>query len=882
MSLDAKDTSKLLDELSSSILRQASTSKTYNERRLQDTFRRRVKRHNYGRTNQFEVMERLDGLEEKFQILTLDNLSDALHQRRLELREYEHQWLPDILDLMLHLANDPTRNENLLRMYRIPPRLGTPPPLRWKDILADDPIDRNDRLWRVPSFRDTDDSGYDDYYDGDETSLTTSADVSPSKKRGGQPLDDPETAVQAILHSPTPLDIDSLIRDMHLLHSTNQISETVFIREVLFVLRGLPSRILRKETSSYKLTSDLVVSGISPSIVKQATMQLSRTRHQVDLVQSWIVKRQEFAYIEAMKDAVESILNSYYSKIDVMQQELLTPGRSTTASVIRTLYEVSNTSMAIATITEFLEQADQKEAISCLENLFSYAQAMQACNDLSAYRTLLAILVPSLNTYLKPCWKWLNKGELADTSNFFFIKSNTNAIRNSRLWHDRYSLIKEGPMRPPRFMSGVVSQIMSCGKTAVFIRQLSSVPHCTTKDANTDLLTQHVIQSARSDSNLSFAEAFQSACFGDVNSLLESHTRKLKSLLDARCGVHHTLDAINQIYLGNNAIMLGDVEPKIFDRIDRCIEGWNDRFEIRDMLEAAFATANSTYTLDAVSIRSTFTSSRTMQSRRRSVKILNALSLHYRLSWPLANIIDEQSLLVYRRVALTLMQIRRARYSLLHNGYLSVMSLPIESESSPRDQSFAQILAFTLLGFINNLYDCLTVSIMRPLAQHMCREMQEALTLDDMISAHKDYIHRLECACLVSTNLKMLRQTLVTILDLCIRFSDLVSNSAKSNNDGSDVEVGSFTSAFSRHRAGRGDGTESEDESDTGGVGDGYSSFIVLDEHTSVIKEMRKLKSQYHRHLKFFIAGLQGVGKAGSNVQDLNTLADRLGTSWQG
>ena len=74
-----------LNELSASILKSESKSSP-RAKKLQDNFRREVRRHTNSRTNQFEVIEHLDGLEEKFQVLSLDNLADALHVRRNELK----------------------------------------------------------------------------------------------------------------------------------------------------------------------------------------------------------------------------------------------------------------------------------------------------------------------------------------------------------------------------------------------------------------------------------------------------------------------------------------------------------------------------------------------------------------------------------------------------------------------------------------------------------------------------------------------------------------------------------------------------------------------------------------------------------------------------
>lgn len=859
-----------LDELSSSILKNGTSKQ--NEKRLQDTFRRRVKRHNNNRTNQFEVVERLNGLEEKFQILTLDNLSDALHERRLELKQFEHHWLPDILDFFLHLSGDPCRNENLLEVYRIPPRIATPPPLRWKDILADDPIDRHDRLWRIPDFRDTDDSGYDD----DESDLVSSQSSPDLKKQ--RSVSNEYVSRERVLQPMENLTAKSRLQGFLRPPSLDRVSETNFIREMLFVLRGYPTELLSNEVGKYKLKDVVRVPGISSAALRALTERVSRIRQATDLVKSWIAKTRDYAYLEAMKNAAESIMDKYNVRIDVMQQKLINADPLTTASMIRIMHEREVISADLTTIADFLEEADQADAISCLDALFSSIQVKQACGDFEACKALFALLVPSLDVYLRALWIWLESGQLDDTKSFLFIRTGPSSTHDSQLWHNRYFLVERGPSRPPSFLTDLTEAILACGKTASFIRRLSNISADFENELNVDFNATEIIRFAESNPILPFFEAFQSACSEDVNTLLAKHTQTLKALLSSRSGIHQTLDAIENIYLGRNTIVLCEVEPRIFDRIDRCLDGWNDRFQVRDMLETAFGTGSKAHTIDALTIHSTFTSSRSMQNRRGSVKILGALSFEYRLTWPLANIIDTHSMSIYRHVALVLMQIRRARYSLERIGYPTVMTMPLDDEATPEGQAFAQILAFTLLAFINTLYDCLVVSIIQPLCDTMRHEMEAALTVDDMINVHKRYITRLEYACLAAPKLKLLRQSLITILDLCIHFSDLVSNSAKTSSGDSDGEAGSFTSAFSRHRSVdvRYSGSNSESDSDGEHIAEGYSTFIVLEDDTNVVKELRKLKAQYQRQLKFFVSGLKGVGKAGHHVQDLAMLADRL------
>lgn len=863
-----------IDELSLSILHKSSSPRTkQSEKRLQDSFRRRVKRHSCPRTNQFEVIERLDGLEEKFQILTLDNLSDALHQRRVELKEFEHHWLPDVLDLFLHLSGDPARNDNLLALYRAPPRIGTPPPLRWEDILADDPIDRHDRLWRVPDFRDTDDSGYDDDWDD----LTNASSPPSHRKQNESSPGTRQRMRNSMLYLGEKTVSQSDLESLRPLDQLSQIGETIFVREMIFLLRGYPSYVLYKANGNYALRDSFSIRGVSSVALKSLSSRIFALRKRVDLIQSWSNRRGDFLYVEAMKNAVECVLKSYQDRLNELQQELIQPNRPTTVTIANILHEIEKDSAEVVVIANLLEQVDQTEAISLLEALYSSTQDKYACADIEAYNVLLRLLIPTLQAYLEPVWTWLTCGKVEQAAGFF-VKSAAGSLERNRLWRCQYSIVNEGPTRPPFFLCDAVEPILACGKTASFIYRLTGSGANSQDLLETPSHALEVFRSAALHVALPFAPAFENALIEDTNKLLEAHTKVLKSLLDSGQAIQHTFDAIEQLYLGRNMMMLDDIEPKIFDRIDRCLDGWNDRFQIRDMLEAAFEAGSAQYTIDAITIHSTFTSSRSMQSRRGSVRILSALSFEYRLIWPLANIIDEASISAYRRIFLTLIQIRRAKYSLERTGYLSVMNIPIDDNSTPNNQMFAQALAFTLLNFVNTLYDCLTTSVLQPLAREMRQQMEHALMVDEMIAVHTRYIARLQSACLVAPNLKLLRQSLTILLDLCLRFSDLVSNSKKATICDLEMEAGSFTSALSRHHTRQNADRDSEDDSsdEHDDPAAGYSSFIVLDDDTTVIKELGKLRAQYQKQVKFLIAGLRGVGKTGSHMQDLAVLADRL------
>jgi gamma-tubulin complex component 5 len=308
---------------------------------------------------------------------------------------------------------------------------------------------------------------------------------------------------------------------------------------------------------------------------------------------------------------------------------------------------------------------------------------------------------------------------------------------------------------------------------------------------------------------------------------------------------------------------------------------WNDRFLLSDLLTEAYNEIGCV-DVDATTIQTAFTSSRTMENRRRSVKILAAVSISYHLSWPLANIILPASISCYQRIALTLSQVRRAKHQLERRANYYIQHMPIMENQT--DTNLARLVHWQLLLFVDVLYAHLTTCTIQPLTSSMRERLRSASTssLDDMILIHGQYVSALEHACLSSKRIKPLRDALISILDLCIRFSDMVTSAVTNTGletttrevgDG-DFEASSFISAQSRRRRRRrrsgkntssGDfassSDEDDDDNDDDGVGEGYSTF-VFDEDTSLGKEISKLRSEIQRHGGFLVAGLRAVARS--------------------
>jgi gamma-tubulin complex component 5 len=96
------------------------------------------------------VASNLEGLQEKFRVYNEDPLADALHERLDRLASFEVKLGPEILSLLLELSDKPvikSRLEDLDLLKEPDPDPG--PPLRWKDLIADNPGSYDKYLWYV-------------------------------------------------------------------------------------------------------------------------------------------------------------------------------------------------------------------------------------------------------------------------------------------------------------------------------------------------------------------------------------------------------------------------------------------------------------------------------------------------------------------------------------------------------------------------------------------------------------------------------------------------------------------------------------------------------------------------------------------------------------
>jgi len=862
--------SSLTDELVASLV--PGSTPVSKVRRLKDTFNRHLKHHNYARTNQFEVTGRLDGLQEKFLILNHDDLADALHTRLRELKNItpsSMNWLPDVLHLLLQLSNDPAQKTRVDDLSRYIPFVDAVPPLRWAEVEAEDPIDRENKIWENPDFSD----------------LSSDEDV-PIASTEPSSLG----ALQNDEHADEALRGNAYLVERELISENDEkpalgqiwkanadaglvITELQAVREALFMLQGLPTTLFWRVGYRIEIDKRFRLSHVSNHLLRDILKSFADIGFHVDSVRTWLKKRQTEPFMQSLRDGIEQKIRDFDFCVSQMQSRLLAPHQSTLVSLAQALDEIIEQAKLVIQVASFLKQVIVAAADSteCLDLLYTTVCSSQAsCTD-DIFQPLSGLFIKAFEVYLAPVLRWIELGELYSSQSLEFVEKTIQDISLSGLWNDWYKLNPHpGSTRTPRFMKQFIHEIFIIGKTKVFLRHLpTTVQH---PDSDPPSLILADLRSMQLSTLIPFSETFEAAIKHSIKALYRSSSQQLREKLAHECGLWRTLGDLHALYLGRAGWLLDVIDSRIFDRIDQGNRVWDDRYLLTELWQHTLEGI-SDIDMERITVQGGRRSSRDMQSQRRSVRMLESISVTYKLAWPVANIISDSTLNVGKRISTFLFQIRRARYVLERRCRVAVMTERLDMSTS--EQRLAQKIHCQLLMFVNYLYDHLTLISIERVTREMRLALATAIDVDGMIQVHQSYTSKLEEVCLCSRRVATIRRAATLALDLCIRFSDTVTSPLSRR---SSVDAQSFKSAASqlrnRHQR-RGTDSSSTDEESSESDGEGFSTFITFDE-SSYQGELSHIEEEFNRQRSFIVAGLRSLGRVDEHASGWDILADRL------
>ncbi|WEW56183.1 hypothetical protein PRK78_001620 [Emydomyces testavorans] len=876
--------SALTDELIAIIANiQDQSSPRFNN--LKILARKSLKQSLAGRVDKFEVTRRLDGLQEKFQVVGNDRLADALQLRLAELDTRKCHWAPEALCLLLELSDRPATNSipDKLELFKPP---DPPSVLTWSNLGVSD-LDQQD-IWK--------DIDYADGSSDDNLSLASS-DISIPRiipQSFKVPLDE---------HIPQE-DIYLTVEDEDLVSSiqngqawrctpkatgpvedcTGVLTELQIIRETIFMLHGLPNSLFWHVDDSIEVDRRFSLCHASTEALKSVLRSFADLGVRIRTLRMFGKRPQQIPVLQMFQRELESLVSDF----DVFLSNTQAQAHWPCVSILKLFDDVRKQSkllVELASLIVRLEECTEQSSFLCLDLLYELVCAKQAAVEDADFRTVAKLFFKCFESYARPIQLWMRSGTLNESLGSIFVKQSDASTDLKSLWNEWFVLEEvSGKVYGPKFLHPAAGKIFTTGKSMIFLRHLGITPESLNFAKAPAIGYEDIFPTDNPSPLVPFSGLLERAFEQLVNVNHTIASSALRTELDKTCGLWLSMEALDYIYLGKDIALLMVVDQRIFDLIDKGRQSWNDRFLLTENLQQAFGHL---LCLDASRLiaRSIKVPPREFERHCRSVKILKALSVDYVLPWPVANIISKQAMFTYQRVSTFLMQIRRAKYVLEKQSFSKSRCFRLETYTREDVLSFS--IRHHLLWFLNILYYHLTEVVISSSSAKMRKAMSQARDVDGMISVHGSFTTSLEEQCLLSKSLEPIYQAVISILDLCLQFSDVqAARYAEYQYDHANQSATFLHLPSSQYRrrhrlASEEDDDElSSDEDEREGpindsiLGDGNSTCVSFAE-SSYKERLLKVKMKSDQLCGFVRAGLRGIGRVGGQ-NSWEMLADRL------
>ncbi|KAF2816642.1 uncharacterized protein BDZ99DRAFT_543330 [Mytilinidion resinicola] len=878
----------LTDELVASITNFSPSTNAQAFKHAKDLAARGLRGYQYGRTNQFDVRAKLDGFDEKFRVLNRDDLANALLERLKELDKVSTKWTPETLSLLLQLSDRPVEKSNVDDLELLKPPQ-SPSPLTWAEIIADDPLDE-EGIWESIDYAAESSEDEKDYRKREKARASEPTPSSSFTEEDSHL--DPESYVIPI-QKDALLDIrkeqfwrhpaehqagGALAEGNHAAKkSASEITELQMIREVLFMLAGLPTTLYTIDTNlrEFKINTVFTLGHVVSLTLDDLLSDLGGIGTQIYRLRKWTGNNPPIPLFQTFEAAVMKRLAQFDSSLAGLQSRYLNPEVPVSVSLLELHNEVRGFAgpiLQLATLVVAVMPTLSENPFLYLEALFERTSLAQMMSDVGLFQFFARIFLDCLQPYLKPIRIWMEHGELGPDNETFFVFMNDKSSEAASLWHDRYAIRRHlnGELHAPNFLHPAALRIFNTGKSIVFLKELAN-HHKYTNIAQDEprLDFETICGEAESLPFAPFSELFGSAFEAWIGSKFSLASTVLRQKLSSECGLWEVLDTFRIVYLGADGSLLQDFADLVFERMDELDSNWNDRYLLTELVHGIYGAVLAPGQAERLVIRRS-----TTKHRGRSVKGLSAVVVDYNIPWSIANIIQKSSLQIYQRAFGFLLKVYRAKYLLQKVSWNDIQGLGDDSLSR-----LGLKMRHRLIWSTDVLRTYLTETVFASSTSQMEEALSAADDIDAMAGIHTSYITRLQDLCLLSKNFSPIYQAIMSLLDLVVDFAD--AHSRRPNASASLAKVQTSQQKRDARRRKLRDRRRSiiptrQNSSDDGSEDEYDGDAESSTSHDAATSEsLYKIQEQFDRLVPFVVAGLKGVSRAGGESA-WEMLAERL------
>ncbi|KAJ8071182.1 hypothetical protein OCU04_001521 [Sclerotinia nivalis] len=882
----------LTDELVTLITSLSSQSDSARFNTCRETALRALRHSNYNRTNQFDIEDRLEGLDEKFRVYNEDPLADALKERLQKLPELKLKWTSEILHLLLELSNKPvskSKIENLELIKVIDPE--TEPPLKWRDLVAEDPLLREKSIWRNVDFGA--DSSDDD--DGFEDTRSELSELTGST--GESSLDDDNIRrPQDFIVNTFEEDILNKLRKaqfwqkppsvngVQLKTVKKPITELQAVREIIFMFAGSLSSLFEidsHDVRNLKPSKGYTFKHLTTEGYDMLMQNFATQGSALNILRAWVKQPQHVPLLQVLQSSISQRLMNFDTRLSNIESRFVAPPKDVAVSLLSLQNEIADFTKPLnrlADIIKRIEHDPYAHAFRYLEFLYDETCTSQMAGDDDMYEFMAKIFFQCFQIYLRPIRSWMEEGELSSGDNVFFVSEVIGNVDPSSIWQSRFKLRKtqSGILHAPSFLQTAAERIFNTGKSVVVLKHLSQFESVRSKRMIEPKLDFDSVCNTKKFSLAPFSELFDVAFENWIRSKHHHTSNKLRQTLFDSCGLHNALDALAHVYFIADGISSSSFMSSIFDKLDTLDASWNDRFPLTELAQSTIGSHPSIISERLrLRIRPLSQRSRDINRCRRSVKVLSIIEPIYHLSWPIQIILTPQTIPSYQRIFTFLFQIRRSSHILSRERLISDRH---NLTSTTDERSLYYALRTRLLWFYYTLYYYLTSLVLEQRSQKMHQDLQEVEDIDAMIRVHTSFVKRITDECLLGSKLGLIHKTIIKILDLGIKLEDAQAANAATRKEAMerqqeimDLSLASLDLPPTPRRSKnlsmsmrmsltkqRDEDSEDEMEVDLSILSPG------MEDHNeeSYVQKLESMKGEFDRLVRFVGSGLRGVARA--------------------
>ncbi|KAI1000870.1 hypothetical protein K3495_g7328 [Podosphaera aphanis] len=890
----------LTDELIYSVISPAIESDPTKHSSLRKSVLRGLRQHNYTRTNQFDIHNQLDGLEEKFRIYGEELLADAIHERRARLEDTKTKWSPEILQLILELSERPLSNTNLddLGFGKGSPSENQVS-LKWNDLALHDPLLQEKSVWENVNFADQSTDGENDLEDTNSNtdSYDSTLSVFSNKDFQNQPTNTvayelDNEGLKKLRESQFWQKKSHTHNHSHNNRVKKSITDLQAIRELLFMFGGYPTSLFKMKSQNpviIEASEDFTLENISQFSYSNLLESLADHGSAIMTLRFWTKDRKKTPLLQVLQLTIQERLADFDTSLSNIHRRFVMPTQDVIVSILgikQELVSMSRPFIYLAEITKKLDKAPYGHSFRYLEMLYDQICISQMTGDNTVYSFLGKIFFKCFRIYLRPIRAWIEEGELTQGDTSFFITETTGQMDPTLLWESRFKIrtTPDGLLHAPRFLEPAANRIITTGKSIIVLKCLNQSDLLELSQKRKEpILNFETVCDLAGYQLAPFSELFGSAFEAWVRSKHHHATSILRDTLYSSCGLHTSLDALSHIYFLADGSLGSNLLNPIFADLDAGKEFWNNRYSLTEHAQSVFASVSSINSERLrVSVLNCTPKYRDVEKCRKTVKALETIEFDFQLLWPIQIVITSATIRLYQRIFTFLAQVRRSSYILSRQ---SMKSYQLNNTRSSDEQALYYSLRMRLLWFSQILYYYLTSLVLDQCSQKMQANLRAAEDVDMIIEVHSAYIKRCIDQALLGPKLELIHNTILRILDLGIKLEDAHVDKTSIGQDVMTLREDTIKLSLTNLEP------DTNDDGNLAIPGDeNYRENLDLSIASSLSDEnepkeldyagnLRHIRVEFYRLLNFVARGLKGIARAAGS-EDAR-LWDKLGEMFE-